>query len=70
MRFSCFIALSILDFIAQMIKKWLFWLPLLVLSPQPVCNLKKTLNQKRLFLQLIIEDEVVGLTSLLLKTRK
>jgi hypothetical protein len=39
---------------------------LLVQSPQPARNATPTLNPKRLFLQRLIEDEVVGLGSLLL----
>jgi hypothetical protein len=39
---------------------------LLVLTPQPACNQNLLLNQKPLFLQKVIEDEVAGLASLLL----
>jgi hypothetical protein len=39
---------------------------LLVQSPQPTSNALRTLNQKRLFLQKVMEDEVAGLASLLL----
>jgi hypothetical protein len=39
---------------------------LLVLSPQPAGNQNQALNQKQLFLQLTIEDEVAGLAFLLL----
>jgi hypothetical protein len=39
---------------------------LLVLSPQPACNPNQLLNQKPLFLQKVMEDEVAGLASLLL----
>jgi hypothetical protein len=37
-----------------------------VQSPQPACNANQTLNQKWLFLHKVMEDEVVGLASLLL----
>jgi hypothetical protein len=37
-----------------------------VQSPQPTSNPNQTQNQKQLFLQTLLEDEVVGLTSLLL----
>jgi hypothetical protein len=53
----------------QQIKKWLFYPLLLVLSSQPTSNPTQTQNQKRLFLQIVIEDEVVGLASLLLKIK-
>jgi hypothetical protein len=46
--------------------KWLFRLLLLVESPQPTCNQNHTLNQNQLFLQKLLEDEVVELASLLL----
>jgi hypothetical protein len=39
---------------------------LLVHRPQPACNPNKLLKQKQLFLQRLLEDEVVGLASLLL----
>jgi hypothetical protein len=39
---------------------------LLVQSPQPTSNKNQLLNQKRLFLQRLIEDEVAGLSFLLL----
>jgi hypothetical protein len=39
---------------------------LLVVSPQPASNPKRVLNQKQLFLQKLLEDEVAGVTSLLL----
>jgi hypothetical protein len=39
---------------------------LLVQSPQPTCNAKQTLNQKRLVLQKVKEDEIAGQHSLLL----
>jgi hypothetical protein len=38
----------------------------LVETPQPICNPKKTQNQKQLFLQKVMEDEVAGQCSLLL----
>jgi hypothetical protein len=41
----------------------------LVESPQPTCNRNQTLNQKRLFLQKVFIDEVVG-QMFLLKIRK
>jgi hypothetical protein len=49
-----------------LIKKWLFCLLLLVVTPQPAGNLNRTQNQKQAFLQKVWEDEVVGLGSLLL----
>jgi hypothetical protein len=39
---------------------------LLVEAPQPTSNAFSTPNQNRLFLQKLIEDEVVGLVFLLL----
>jgi hypothetical protein len=36
-------------------------------TPQPAGNPNQTLNQKQLFLQKVIEDEVAGLVFLLLK---
>jgi hypothetical protein len=39
---------------------------LVVLSPQPISNPNPTLNQKQLFLQKVMEDEVAGTASLLL----
>jgi hypothetical protein len=47
-------------------KKRLFSKLDLVVSPQPTCNPNPTQNYKRLFLQGLIEDEVVGVASLLL----
>jgi hypothetical protein len=38
----------------------------LVLSPQPASNRNQQLNQNQLFLQKVMEDEVVGLAFLLL----
>jgi hypothetical protein len=49
-----------------MIRKWLFCLLLVVLSPQPTLNPNPTLNQKQLILQKVIEDDVAGQHSLLL----
>jgi hypothetical protein len=49
----------------QLIRKWLFRLLLVVENPQPNSNKNQTQNQKRLFLQKLIEDEVVGRHSLL-----
>jgi hypothetical protein len=37
----------------------------LVGSPQPACNPKQAQNQKKLFLQKVMEDEVAGQCSLL-----
>jgi hypothetical protein len=51
-------------------KKGLFCLILLVQSPQPECNPNQLLNQKRLFLQKVMEDEVAGLHSLLQLIKK
>jgi hypothetical protein len=39
---------------------------LLVQSPQPTSNPNQTQNQKQAFLHKVLEDEVVGLASLLL----
>jgi hypothetical protein len=39
---------------------------LLVQSPQPTSNPNQTHNQKQPFLQRLLDDEVVGLASLLL----
>jgi hypothetical protein len=38
----------------------------LVVSPQPTCNPNQLQNQKQLFLQLALEEEVAGLCFLLL----
>jgi len=47
-------------------KNRLFNQRLLVEAPQPASNHKQTLNQKRLFLQSLLEDEVAGIVFLLL----
>jgi hypothetical protein len=51
-------------------KKWLFCLFLLAVTPQPAGNANQALNLKQAFLLLVIEYEVVGLASLLLKNKK
>jgi len=42
----------------------------LVVSPQPTSNKNQALNQKRLFLHKVIEDEVAAPCSLLLLIKK